>query len=34
VEALGGWPSVRALETLTERLGGIDDAQKLLALLK
>jgi hypothetical protein len=34
VASLGGWPAVRALETLTERLGGIDDAQKLLAMLK
>jgi hypothetical protein len=34
VETLGGWPAARALETLTERLGGIEDAQKLLVLLK
>jgi hypothetical protein len=34
VASLGGWPAVREVETLVQRLGGIEDAQKLLAMLK
>jgi hypothetical protein len=34
VASLGGWAAVREVETLVQRLGGIDYAQKLLALLK
>jgi hypothetical protein len=34
VETLGGWPAVREVETMVQRLGGIEDAQKLLGMLK
>jgi hypothetical protein len=34
VASLGGWDAVSEVETMAQRLGGIDDAQKLLAMLK